>query len=620
MNRKFIRQNLIYILIIIFLPFVFFYKLLINSIHVLSPASDILSAYSPWRNFLVNHFINFKAIPLWNPYEFSGTPLIANVSSGIAYPFTIIFFLFPVDLAFGYAFILDFILLGLFTYFFARSIRIGQGGASVASIVSTFSGTVFSTIYPGHLFILDTFLWFPLLLYFFEKGLQSKKIIYSLLSSIPISFMLLSGNSQIVLYAVFFSFIYILLRTLLGKHKKGAIKFSVFMFLIPLILGILIAAIQVFPTLEFLGVSSRGGGVEYSFASSFSLPPKQIVSFILPFFFGSPLDNSFWGRGNFWELCGYLGIISLILAGLSLAIKRNVYIKIFFFFAVFSVSFALGKYFIVFPFFYKFVPLFDLFRVPARILFFYAFSVSILAGIGFDFFISKGKEVVSQNFGRKLRLTILIASGTLMLTSILLKFVNLDVVFNNFVLSHKYGLNLNHTILYNYVIYSFLVSSVFFFMFSIILYIYPKYLKKNITVPIIIALLIMEFFIFDNQFVGTMDQKEYYKIPDEIRFIKKDKSVFRIYDWNVNVFYLAEREGIRNVIGYNPINLAYYKNFFWNLGPHEDDVSDSYIQIAQLKNFNILRFLNVKYLLSKKEIKNDNLMFAYKKNFYVYKL
>lgn len=620
MLRKAIRDNFWPILIIFLLPLIFLYQVLIHPGNVLSPAADILGAYSLWRNFLVQHVIDFKTIPLWNPYEYSGAPFIANVSSGIGYPFTLLFFLFPVDLVFGYAFILDFILLGFFTFIFARSIKIGKAGALVASIVLTFSGTVFLTVYPGHLIILDTFLWFPLLLYFFEKGLQNKKIIYGFLSSIPISLMLLSGIPQIALYAFFFAFIYIILRILLDGNVRKTFKFSAFMFVSPLIIGALISSVQILPTLEFLQSSARGGGVDYLFASSFSLPPKQMIAFVLPFFFGSPLDNSFWGIGNFWGICGYLGTIGLVFAGLSLFIKKNIYIKIFFVLAVFSVSYALGKYFIIFPLFYKFIPLFNLFRVPARMLFFYTFSVAILAGIGFDFFISKGKEIVNQNFARKLRITILVISGILMAISIIIKLVNFDIIFDKFILRNKYGLDFNHTILYNHVIYSLLIFSIFFFAFSFLLFVYPKYLRKKFAIPAIIALIIIELFIFDSQFVGTTDPKTYYKIPDEIKYIQRDKSVFRIYDWNANIFYLAERVGIENVIGLDPTDLGYYKKFFWNLGPHEDNASDVFIQIRSLQNLNILRLLNVKYLLSKNEIKNESFNLVYKKNFYVYQL
>src|ERR1035437_3863570 len=130
--------KLLPIVALLFLPLVFFYQLLLHPTSVLYPATDVLTAYSLWKNFYVQNVAIHHVMPLWNPYEFSGVPFVANASSGIAFPLGILFFIFPVDLAFGYAFILDFILLGLFTYLFARSLNIGKTGALATGIIITF--------------------------------------------------------------------------------------------------------------------------------------------------------------------------------------------------------------------------------------------------------------------------------------------------------------------------------------------------------------------------------------------------------------------------------------------------------------------------------------------------
>ena len=251
-----IKKNII-LVIIILLTLLFFYKLILHPTSVLYPASDILAAYSPWRNFYAQSLLENKIIPLWNPFEFSGVPFIANASSGIMYPFTILFLLFPADLAFGYGFLLDFILLGLFSYLFMRSLNIGKIGALGASIILTFSGTVFTRIYPGHLFILDTFLWLPLLLYFVERTYKKENFLYSLYASIPIALMLVSGNPQIALYALLFTLIFIFLRIFFAIDRKVIFKYSLGI-VISLFFGVLLSLGHVIPLLEFSSASSRG--------------------------------------------------------------------------------------------------------------------------------------------------------------------------------------------------------------------------------------------------------------------------------------------------------------------------------------------------------------------------
>lgn len=617
---KFLIQNKYFSLIVlIILPPVFFYKLISHPTDVLYPAGDILTAYSLWKNFYVQNILNYHVMPLWNPYEFSGVPFIANASSGIVFPLGMLFFIFPVDLTFGYAFILDFILLGLFTFLFTRSLNIGKTGALAAGVIITFSGTVVSRVLAGHLFILDTFIWLPLLLYFLERGVQKKALIYGLYAAFPMGFMFLAGNSQIALYAVFFSFLYLCLRMLFSSSKKEHFKYYLIPFLLASVFGVFLSFIQTLPVLEFSKISSRGGGVDYVFASSFSLPPKQMLSFIFPFFFGSPIDNSFWGKGNFWELCGYIGTIPLVFAGFSLLAIKNNYVKIFLILGLFSALFALGSYSFIFPLFYKFIPLFNLFRAPARFLFFYAFSFAVLAGIGIDFVINNRKVFVGKLI-KKISIFVFLFSSILTTLFLILWFVNFENFFEKYVLRYSYGINLNHKLLYDYAIFSLLIFSIFLLFSSVILYLSQNKKRREIVSFLILVTVLFELLILNSQFVAIKPVGDYYKIPSEIKYIQKDKSVFRIYDWDTSSFYLAEREGIENITGYNPTYISYYRDFVWNIGPHSNDRSDSYFQITKLKNYNILKFLNVKYVLSKNEIKNINLKLVFKNDFYVYEL
>ncbi len=622
MFRKFVRENFVPVLIIIFLPLIFFNKLLLNPSHVLSPASDVFNAYSIWKNFFVHHVSLYREIPLWNPLEFSGTPFIANPSSGMIYPLTLIFFLIPVDLAFGYAFIINLILLGLFTYVFAKSIGIDKVGALVASISITFSGTVFSRIYPGHLFILDTFIWFPLILYFFEKGLQRRSILYGFYCAIPISLMFLAGNAQIALYAMFSSFLYMFIRPLLEKNKKYFYEQAIKIFVPALIFGILLSAIQTLPIVEFSQISSRSGGVDYSFASSFSLPPKKIISFIFPFFFGSPIDNSYWGYGNFWEFCGYIGIIPLTLSGLSLFIKRNKYSKLFLFLSLFSLIFSFGKFGFIYIIFYNLVPFFSFFRAPSRFLFFYAFSMSILSGIVISNFINRSKMTISSYMLRKLSFVSLILSSILAVSSFLifLKILNFEILFDNLVLRNRNDLMLQSKVLYGNTVFSLSMFSGFLFLLSVIFFAFTKKPKNKFLGYAVVCIIILELFIFNNQFISTKREQDYYKIPAEIKYIKNDSSVFRIYDFDTGLFSLAERKSLENVTGYNPTYIGYFRDFIWGIGQHEGEKSDSFIQLKSINSYNRLRYLNVKYILSKKEMKNGNLKLMFKNKYYVYRL
>ena len=55
---------------------------------------DVLRMLFPWKEFAVDSLRNWQN-PLWNPYNFSGTPFLANFQNGFFYPFNLLFLIFP---------------------------------------------------------------------------------------------------------------------------------------------------------------------------------------------------------------------------------------------------------------------------------------------------------------------------------------------------------------------------------------------------------------------------------------------------------------------------------------------------------------------------------------------
>src|SRR3989338_1627115 len=113
---------LIYIIIVVifYYPFLFAGKMPI-------PGDTIVGMYHPYRDVVWDNYVSgvpFKNflitdpvrqqylwrklaiaqikkghLPLWNPYSFSGTPLLANFQSAVFYPLNILYFILPFNLA-----------------------------------------------------------------------------------------------------------------------------------------------------------------------------------------------------------------------------------------------------------------------------------------------------------------------------------------------------------------------------------------------------------------------------------------------------------------------------------------------------------------------------------------
>ena len=80
-------------------------------------AFDVLRQLYPWRKLVIEAFQQGNW-PLWNPYNFSGAPLLANFQSAAFYPLNLFYFVFNnFNLIWGFQVILQPFLASLFTFF-----------------------------------------------------------------------------------------------------------------------------------------------------------------------------------------------------------------------------------------------------------------------------------------------------------------------------------------------------------------------------------------------------------------------------------------------------------------------------------------------------------------------
>ena len=133
-------------------------------------------------------------------------------------------------------------------------------------------------------------------------------------------------------------------------------------------------------------------GTDWNYATQWSFHPKEIISFIYPYFYG--LQNfpsrdlksaAYWGYMPFTQSTHYLGLIALILASLGPLLRKPDKISLFFWITTFNfnnrlwlhISHTIQAFFEVFPFFSKF-------RIPSMIYALLPVTISILASRGFD--------------------------------------------------------------------------------------------------------------------------------------------------------------------------------------------------------------------------------------------
>ena len=139
-------------------------------------------------------------------------------------------------------------------------------------------------------------------------------------------------------------------------------------------LGLGLAAVQLVPTAELSALSIRSGGMSYKEAVSFSFPPWMFLKALFPVY-ADPQPFS--------EYTGYIGVFGLVLCIFAISTSlRRPFALFFVIVAGLSIFLALGQFNPLYPAAFKLVPGLSLFRVPARWLFLYTFSASVLVGFG----------------------------------------------------------------------------------------------------------------------------------------------------------------------------------------------------------------------------------------------
>lgn len=592
------------LLLLLVLTLIFFHKLIFNFGQIIYPAPDIFYVTYIEKVLFLHSIVNYNSLPFWNPYIFGGSPFLGNPTSTMFYPLNLLFLLLPIGSVFGYIFTIDSFLLGAFTYFYARTIKIDEFGSLISAVTIMFSGPMITSVFAGHPILSDTFIWFPLALLFFELMLLKRKLIFVVLSGLTIALMFFAGAPQTTIYQILSLFMYFLLRSVFeAKTIREFLKLSILP-IIAISIAILTAAVQLFPSFEFSKLSQRGyNGISYVFASDFSLHPYQILSFIFPHFFGSPVNQTYWGKGNFWELNGYIGVLPLIFAALALFAKKNKYTFIFLIIGLFAVLHALGKYSYIFPFFFYHVPGFNNFRVPSRSLFIYVFSFSMLSGIGASYLINSLINKI-RLINRK-TFTLIPAIIFLLISSLLIIGTNKTILsaYEKYVLRNSFAVGINHSLLYSQT-----RSDIIFFLVSLLfLYITIALKKKNIIKTyqlkgLVVFFVFLDLWLFGSRFIDTRSLREILKPTAIIDRILEDKSTYRVFDMTNDYIPLLSKNRIESITGSHSLYLKTYRDFLWSVGKHANTPYESSFQIYSVNNPILLSLLNTKYLISDKEL------------------
>lgn len=339
--------------------------------------SDIFRNLYPLKELAIE-LLASRQWPLWNPYIFSGTPLLANFQTSVFYPFNFFYFFLPFLNAWTMTIFFQPFLAGLFMYLFLRTIKISRLGAWFSA--SAFALLPFLIVWFEHGVFGHTLIWLPLILFAIEKFL--KKIFWwsFLLITLAFALAILGGHPQTLFFVFLVTISYFLFNLKSSPFKLKKEKF--FLFFLALLFSFLLTAVQLWPTFELYRLAAIGSFSSQFIFDKFLLPFSSLITFFVPDFFGNIATYNFWGHFDYTETIGYFGILPLLFGLYAIFWRKEKRVLFFALLAVVSLSLA-------FP-----LPTTKLLislnlpvvstNVPSRIFFITGFSFIILAGWGVD--------------------------------------------------------------------------------------------------------------------------------------------------------------------------------------------------------------------------------------------
>lgn len=338
---------------------------------------DTLRQLYPWRTAVITA-VKDGTIPLWNPYNFAGSPLLANVQSSVFYPLNTLFFVLPQIDAWTILVILQPALALFFTYAYMR--KIGLGVPSSILSASSYAFSSFMVVWLEYNTIGHVTLWLPLILLSVEH--MKERITTFWLSCFIVACVsaLFAGHIQV------FGYLYVLVAAyVLFRIKKREVRRYI---LAALFISLTAGSIQLIPTGELLQHAARSAHDYAEMMGKILVQPWQLVMFVVRDFFGNPATRNYWPSDTYVGKVTSVGILPLLFFPLALTRFRTHAIIRFFAVSALAVLLLVTAHPITALLYALKIPIISS-SSPTQSVFILSLSVAIVSGFGFELWITR---------------------------------------------------------------------------------------------------------------------------------------------------------------------------------------------------------------------------------------
>jgi len=637
--------------------------------------SDLVLENYAWKRFVVES-LQARELPLWNPYLFGGMPFLAAGQNSALYPFSILFYVLPLDRAFGYFVALQIAIAALTMFAFARVLGLSRFAAIVSAITYAFSGfMIVSTAFP---MIISAAAWLPAILACVELIVRSKdaarQIFFALVGAIILGVQFLAGHVEISIYVLIVTAFYSLWRIItLPRQGRERVAVGVVIAAMTLI-GITLGAVQLIPLYELVQNNFRSGSVTYQDVIGWAYPARQIITFFIPDFFGSPTHHSyfdvfdftnraapfgtiFWGIKNYVEAGSYMGILPLLLAVVAIFSAITFYLSgrrapvirhdcaqfaqpslviLFAALAVLSLLFTFGAP--LYALLFYLAPGFDQLHSAFRWVFPFTLSIAVLAGIGAEGLENRDWRLEIRHLNlpsliSNLALLIGILTLAALAASWLLRGQTLALADRIVRSSNLAQLAFDSgRMFYSYEFRNVALFALFLIGAGIVLRAARsarRFRGVPIWQPLALGVIVTDLFIFGMGFYPRADPRLAEFTPPAVNFLKQDPSLYRIASYdargnagekvfnpNVGMFY-----DISDIRGYDSIIPKQYADLMGTLAPQDELLNNRIAPFYDPDPLSspVINLLNVKYVLTKRPLPNAGYTLVYDREIKIYR-
>jgi len=572
--------------------------------------SDVIQSMYPSFSFM-HRSISRRRVPMWNPHQSSGAPFAANCGEGAFYPFNAFFLaLFPPGRALGYLAAFHVFISGFFMYLLLRYLGARRVACVAAAVVFMYAGPyVCWRELPN---FNNTVPWIPLMFLFFEMSVRRRRLGAAVLTGAVAGVQMLAGNLQTASFSMVLLGFYALYRCY-ADYKDGrrvsSSFYSLAMLFIVVAAAVAVALIVLAPTAE-LFVNSHRTPDRFLF-SRFGrvLSATYLGTAFAPDIFGNPsVRQSFFGPGEFVENCVYVGLLPVSLFFLCVFAVRDRLTVFFQGLAALMVLFMTGSP--VYRLYYCLVPgakVVSALRFASA----YAFAISVGAGLTLNVLMANRKANDSRRQGERFRMAAMVSFAAAAASLI----VSLDSLMR--IKKMPFGIMIRYEA-DKLILCGVLMVAVWALLFL------RRRMAAGVFGAAAVVLILADLFRWGFSFNPSTPQNILYPETGSIRFLKQDKSLYRINSavgemvmWpNSSMVY-----SFQDVRAYDSLYYFRYYNLILELNKRNGfpKMDRMIILTPEADGAPLLDFLGVKYYLAVKPMRSPYLRPVYEGDISVYR-